>query len=63
MVEISISAAADDETKLNELLSHIIKEITDKNYRLRELNNPRKVDLNWVYVDNGKYRWRRQDKS
>lgn len=63
MVEISISVAADDETKLSDLLDHIVKEITDKNYRFTEINSPRKVDLNWVYMDSGRYSWRRQDQS
>lgn len=63
MVEINIAVKADDDTQLQELLHHITKEITDQDYRLSEINNNRTVDLNWVHMDEGKYRWTRQDRS
>ena len=64
MVEINISVKADEGTNLQEILSHIVKEITDSDYRATEATNPcRQVDLNWVYLDDGKYTWSRNDRT
>jgi len=64
MVEISISVKADEGTNLQDILSHIVKEITDVDYRITEAMDPcRKVDLNWVYLDEGKYTWSRNDRT
>ena len=63
MVEINISVKADGEARLQDILTHIVKEITDEDYRLRHMNDCRKVDLNWVYLDEGKYQWQRSDRT
>jgi len=63
MVEINIAVKADDDNQLQDLLTHIMREITDRDYRLAEINNNRKVDMNWVHMDEGKYHWTRQDRS
>ena len=63
MVEVNISVKAKNPSFLSSLLQHIVKEITDEDYRLSEINNNRKVDMSWVYVDEGKYQWRRNDRS
>ena len=63
MVEINISVEADGETPLQDILNHIVKEITDVDYRSANMNECRKVDMNWVYLDKGKYQWRRNDRS
>jgi hypothetical protein len=57
MVEVSISIKVDDDSCLPDLLEHIRREIVDTEYRLSEINAKRKVDLNWVYIDEGKYQW------
>ena len=64
MVEINISVKAKETINLQDILSHIIREITDADYRVNEALDPcRKVDLNWVYMDNGKYTWSRNDRT
>lgn len=61
MVEINISVEANDPAQLQKLLTHIVMEITDGDYRLAELDKVRYVDLNWVYLKEGKYQWSRHD--
>lgn len=63
MVEINISVKADGEARLQDILTHIVNEITDADYRLKHMNDYRKVDLNWVYLDEGKYQWQRNDRT
>lgn len=64
MVEINISVKAAEGTKLQDILSHIVREITDEDYRVNEAMDPcRKVDLNWVHMDHGKYTWSRNDRT
>ena len=64
MVEINISVKAEETTNLQDILSHIVREITDADYRVEEAMDPcRQVDLNWVYLDNGKYTWSRNDRT
>ena len=63
MVEINISVKADGETRLRDILDHIVNEITDEDYRLTHMNDCRKVDLNWVYMDEGRYQWQRSDRT
>ena len=63
MVEVNISVKANENAKLQDILSHIIREITDEAYRVNEAMDPcRQVDLNWVYLDDGKYTWSRNDR-
>ena len=63
MIEINITVRTDSENQLQDLLHHIMKEITDRDYRSSEINNNRKVDMNWVYMDEGTYNWSRKDHS
>jgi len=63
MVEVNITVEADDTAQLQDILNHIVLEITDGEYRLRKMNDCRKVDMNWVYTDEGRYQWARSDKS
>lgn len=63
MVEINIAVETDESADLQDILEHIVKEITDANYRRRELSAGRMVDLNWVYLDKGKYSWSRNDRT
>jgi hypothetical protein len=63
MVEINISVRADGEAPLQEILKHIVMEITDADYRLSKMNDCRKVDMNWVYMRDGQYQWQRNDRS
>jgi len=60
MLEINISLQTDDPSKLADLLTHITKEITDEDYRLR-YDNDLQVDLEWVYMDEGKYNWSKHE--
>jgi len=62
MTEIKIAVEADG-NNLRDILEHITKEITDKVYRSNESAQNRKVDLNWVYLEDGKYQWSRHDKA
>lgn len=63
MVEINISVKAKETTSLQDILSHIVREITDEAYRINEAMDPcRHVDMNWVHMDNGKYTWSRNDR-
>jgi hypothetical protein len=57
MVEVNISVKAENDIDLPNLLNHIMREIIDTEYRLSEMNSKRRVDLNWVYLDEGKYQW------
>jgi len=63
MVEVNITVEANDDARLQDLLTHIVMEITDREYRFNELNKLRKVDMNWVYLDEGKYSWSRNDRT
>jgi hypothetical protein len=63
LVEVNISIEVDDDIQLRELLNHITKEITDSEYRKAEIQQKRKVDLNWVYVDVGRYQWAKNDRT
>ena len=63
MVEVNIAVKTDDPTQLQEILTHVVMEITDQDYRLAELNNVRHVDMNWVYLDEGRYQWSRNDRT
>lgn len=63
MVEINISVEANDNAKLQDLLNHIVMEITDQDYRLSKCNDCRYVDMNWVYLDEGKYQWSRDERT
>lgn len=63
MVEINITVKADNDSKVLDLLTHIVREITEPEYRLAEINNNREVDLNWVHMDEGSYNWHRHDRS
>ena len=63
MVEVNISVQAKNSSLLQSLLQHIIKEITDEEYRLSEINNNRKVDMDWVYLDEGKYQWHKNERA
>jgi len=63
MVEINISVKADGEAPLQDILTHIVMEITDEEYRLGKMNECRKVDMNWVYLDKGRYQWQRNDRT
>lgn len=62
MTEIKIAVEAND-NNLQDILEHITKEITDNIYRSNEAAQNRKVDLNWVYLEDGKYQWSRHDKA
>jgi len=62
MTEIKIAVEADN-NNLQDILEHIVKEITDNVYRSNEATQNRKVDLNWVYLDDGKYQWSRHDRA
>ena len=63
MVEINISVEADENVKLQDLLNHIVMEITDEDYRMAKSNECRYVDMNWVYTDEGKYQWSRDERT
>lgn len=63
MVEINISVKADCEAPLQDILNHIVLEITDAEYRLKHMSDCRKVDLNWVYLEEGQYKWQRSDRT
>lgn len=63
MVEVNITVKTDDPTQLQEILTHVVMEITDQDYRLAELNSIRHVDMNWVYLDEGRYQWSRNDRT
>jgi hypothetical protein len=63
MVEINIAVKTDEPAELQDILEHIVKEITDSDYRRKELSAGRKVDLNWVYLDKGRYSWSRNDRT
>jgi len=63
MVEIKIAVEADELTGLQEILEHVVKEITDNKYRANEITELRTVDLNWVYLADGKYQWFRYDRT
>lgn len=63
MVEVNISVKADGTTQLQDILNHIVREITDEKYRMDKSTDCRYVDLNWVYMDEGKYQWSRDDRS
>ena len=63
MVEINISVEADENVKLQDLLNHIVMEITDEDYRKAKSNDCRYVDMNWVYTDEGKYQWSRNERT
>ena len=62
MTEIQISVEADN-SNLQDILEHIVREITDGVYRTKEAEHARKVDLNWVYLEKGKYQWLRNERS
>jgi len=62
MTEIQISVEADN-SNLQDILEHVVREITDGVYRTNEAEQNRKVDLNWVYLENGKYQWLRNERS
>ena len=63
MVEINISVEANENVKLQDLLNHIVMEITDEDYRKAKSNDCRYVDMNWVYTDEGKYQWSRNERT
>ena len=63
MVEINISVEANENVKLQDLLNHIVMEITDEDYRKAKSNDCRYVDMNWVYMDEGKYQWSRNERT
>jgi len=63
MVEINISVKATSEAPLQDILNHVVKEITNEEYRLSKSNECRKVDMNWVYMEEGQYQWNRNDRS
>jgi len=63
MVEINISVEANENAKLQDLLNHIVMEITDQAYRLSKMNDERYVDMNWVYMEDGKYQWSRDERT
>jgi hypothetical protein len=63
MVEINISVKIDGEIKLQDLLTHIVMEITDEDYRNSHMNTNRYVDMNWVHMEDGKYQWSRNERS
>jgi hypothetical protein len=61
MVEINIEVAPHEPDKLRELLEHVVKEITDAEYRESTASDTAfKVDSEWVYTEQGKYNWRKQ---
>jgi hypothetical protein len=64
MVEINIEIEPNAPTKLQELLEHVIKEITDAEYRADEQTTrgrSSEIDNGWVHTKQGKYNWRRND--
>jgi hypothetical protein len=63
MVEINISVKTDSSTQLQGLLEHIVREITDTDYRLNEITRIRKVDEDWICLEEGKYQWSRNERS
>ena len=63
MVEINISVEANENAKLQDLLNHIVMEITDEDYRMSRMNDERYVDMNWVYTKDGKYQWSRDERT
>ena len=63
MVEINISVEINENAKLQDLLNHIVREITDEDYRLSKMHDERYVDLNWVYMNEGKYQWSRDERT
>ena len=63
MVEINISVEANENAKLQDLLNHIVMEITDEAYRMEKSTECRYVDMNWVYTDEGKYQWSRDERT
>jgi hypothetical protein len=64
MVEINIEVEPNAPAKLQELLTHVVKEITDEAYRAdkqatRGLSS--KIDNGWVHTKQGRYNWHRDD--
>lgn len=62
MVEINISLKIKEDTELQKVLEHIMKEIIDEKYREDEILRGRKSDSKWVYLDEGRYNWSRDDR-
>ena len=63
MVELEISVRADDEQKLPELLEHIMREITDVDYRMYEIQMAREIDGKYICVGEGRYHWTKNVRS
>jgi hypothetical protein len=63
MVEINISVKTDSNTQLQDLLEHIVREITDTDYRLNEITRIREVDEDWICLAEGKYQWSRNERA
>jgi hypothetical protein len=64
MVEINIEVEPNAPAKLQELLAHIVKEITDEAYRANE-QAPKAlspiIDNGWIHTKQGRYNWHRND--
>lgn len=63
MVEIKISVRADDEAKLPQIFEHIVKEITNHDYRMLEIQKTREIDGEWLCLEDGRYHWSRNERS
>lgn len=63
MVEINISVKTDSNTQLQDLLEHIVREITDTDYRLNEIVKSREVEEDWICLEDGKYQWSRNERA
>ena len=63
MVDINIHIEPASPEKLKELLNHIVKEITDHEYRLATQDHKVDVDLDgdMIITANGKYNWQRSE--
>ena len=63
MVEINISVKTSSNAQLQDLLEHIVREITDTDYRLNEIVKTREVEKDWICLEQGKYHWSRNERS
>ena len=63
MVEINISVKTDSNAQLQDLLEHIVREITDTDYRLNEITKTREVENDWICLRQGKYNWSRNERA
>ena len=65
MVEINIAVDPNEPAKLEQLLKHVFKEITKSEYRCEQSGRGTSddTDTDWVYMNEGKYSWSRDDEE